>query len=45
MMVTTISHANRAQTWHCSHMKVERPWVLMRTMGLRQRRQGWPSRS
>src|SRR5580692_11342826 len=34
-----------AQTWQCSQKKVERPPVLTRTITLRQRRQGWPSRS
>ena len=33
------------QTWQCSQKKVERPPERTRTMGLRQRRQGWPSRS
>ena len=34
-----------AQTWQCSQKKVERPPAFTRTMVLRQRRQGWPSRS
>ena len=33
------------QTWQCSQKKVERPPAFTRTMVLRQRRQGWPSRS
>ena len=33
------------QTWQCSQKKVERPPVFTRTIALRQRRQGWPSRS
>src|SRR5271168_5223038 len=34
-----------AHTWQCSQKKVERPPAFTRTMVLRQRRQGWPSRS
>jgi hypothetical protein len=34
-----------AQTWQCSQKNVERPPVRSRWMELRQRRQGWPSRS
>ena len=34
-----------AYTWQCSQKKVERPPVLTRTITLRQRRQGLPSRS
>ena len=33
------------QTWQCSQKKVERPPAFTRTMVLRQRRHGWPSRS
>ena len=32
-------------TWQCSQKKVERPPALTRTIVLRQRRHGWPSRS
>ena len=35
----------RGYTWQCSQKKVERPPALTRTIALRQRRQGWPSRS
>ncbi len=34
-----------AHTWQCSQKKVERPPAFTRTMVLRQRRQGSPSRS
>ena len=34
-----------AHTWQWSQKKVERPPAFTRTMVLRQRRQGWPSRS
>ena len=34
-----------AYTWQCSQKKVERPPALTRTITLRQRRQGLPSRS
>ena len=37
--------ARAGQTWQCSQKNVERPPVLTRTITLRQRRQGWPSRS
>jgi hypothetical protein len=37
--------ARQGHTWHWGHRNVERPWALTRAMGLRQRRQGWPSRS
>jgi len=36
--------AEGVYTWQRSHMNVERPWVRMRTMGLRHRGQAWPSR-
>src|SRR6202046_299392 len=36
---------SEAHTWQCSQKKVERPPAFTRTMVLRQRRQGWPSRS
>ena len=44
----TLSEAygwRKAHTWQCSQKKVERPPAFTRTMVLRQRRQGWPSRS
>src|SRR6202050_4096966 len=34
-----------AHTWQCSQQKGGRPPAFPRTMVLRQRRQGWPSRS
>ena len=40
-----LSPPRRAQIWQCSQKKVERPPAFTRTMVLRQRRQGWPSRS
>ncbi len=37
--------SRRPYTWQCSQKNVERPPVFTRTIELRQRRHGWPSRS